>query len=73
MERGQGIAGSPAAVTDFLKRQLAETQCNYVVGQFAFGDMTREEALGSIGLFVSGVMPAVRAANAEAPVMARLL
>jgi alkanesulfonate monooxygenase SsuD/methylene tetrahydromethanopterin reductase-like flavin-dependent oxidoreductase (luciferase family) len=71
MERGQGIAGSPATVTDFLKRQLAETQCNYVVGQFAFGDMTREEALGSIGLFVSEVMPAVRAANAEALMAAR--
>src|ERR1700728_25756 len=30
MERGQGVAGSPATVTDFLKRQLGETQCNYV-------------------------------------------
>ena len=50
MQRGQGVAGSPATVTDFLKlRSLRETQCNYVVGQFAFGDMTREEALGSIG------------------------
>ncbi len=71
MERGQGVAGSPATVTDFLERQLAETQCNYVVGQFAFGDMTREEALGSIGLFVSSVMPAVLAANAEALMAAR--
>ncbi len=65
MERGQGVAGSPATVSDFLKRQLAETQCNYVVGQFAFGDMTREEALGSIGLFVSDVMPA--AASRQTP------
>jgi alkanesulfonate monooxygenase SsuD/methylene tetrahydromethanopterin reductase-like flavin-dependent oxidoreductase (luciferase family) len=65
MERGQGVAGSAATVTDFLNRQLAETRCNYVVGQFAFGDMTREEALRSIGLFVSDVMPAVRAAEAE--------
>jgi alkanesulfonate monooxygenase SsuD/methylene tetrahydromethanopterin reductase-like flavin-dependent oxidoreductase (luciferase family) len=70
MERGQGVAGSPATVTDFLKRQLAETQCNYVVGQFAFGDMTREEALGSIGLFVSNVMPAMLAANDETLVTA---
>jgi alkanesulfonate monooxygenase SsuD/methylene tetrahydromethanopterin reductase-like flavin-dependent oxidoreductase (luciferase family) len=71
MERGQGIAGAPATVTDFLGRQLAETQCNYVVGQFAFGDMTRKEALRSIGLFVSHVMPAVRAASAEALMAAR--
>ena len=63
MERGQGIAGAPATVTDFLKLQLAETQCNYVVGQFAFGDLTREECLRSIGLFVGEVMPALRAAS----------
>ncbi len=66
MQRGQGVAGSPATVRDFLNRQLAETQCNYVVGQFAFGDMTREEALHSIGLFVGEVMPAVRAETLEA-------
>jgi alkanesulfonate monooxygenase SsuD/methylene tetrahydromethanopterin reductase-like flavin-dependent oxidoreductase (luciferase family) len=59
--RGQGVAGSPATVTDFLGRQLAETGCNYVVGQFAFGDLTREECLRSIGLFASGVMPALGA------------
>jgi len=60
VERGQGIAGSPATVTDFLRAQIAETQCNYVVGQFAFGDLTREECLRSIDLFVSAVMPALR-------------
>jgi alkanesulfonate monooxygenase SsuD/methylene tetrahydromethanopterin reductase-like flavin-dependent oxidoreductase (luciferase family) len=61
VERGQGIAGSPATVADFLSRQLAETTCNYVVGQFAFGDLTPEEALHSIELFVSDVVPALRA------------
>jgi alkanesulfonate monooxygenase SsuD/methylene tetrahydromethanopterin reductase-like flavin-dependent oxidoreductase (luciferase family) len=60
MARGQGIAGSPATVRDLLAAQLAETGCNYVVGQFAFGDMTRDEALSSIGLFVDEVMPALR-------------
>ncbi len=60
MERGQGVAGAPATVTDFLKAQLAETQCNYLAGQFAFGDLTREEALSSIALFVGDVMPALR-------------
>jgi alkanesulfonate monooxygenase SsuD/methylene tetrahydromethanopterin reductase-like flavin-dependent oxidoreductase (luciferase family) len=59
--RGQGVAGSPATVTDFLSRQLAETGCNYVVGQFAFGDLSRAECLHSIDLFASGVMPALRA------------
>jgi alkanesulfonate monooxygenase SsuD/methylene tetrahydromethanopterin reductase-like flavin-dependent oxidoreductase (luciferase family) len=69
MERGQGIAGSPATVTDFLTRQLAETQCNYVVGQFAFGDLTRQECLRSIGLFVSEVMPALRLSSAVGKTM----
>ena len=61
VERGQGIAGSPATVTQFLSAQLDETRCNYLVGQFAFGDLTREESLRSIGLFVDEVMPALRA------------
>ena len=60
MARGQGIAGSPATVRDCLASQLAETGCNYVVGQFAFGDMTLDECLRSIGLFAAEVMPALR-------------
>jgi alkanesulfonate monooxygenase SsuD/methylene tetrahydromethanopterin reductase-like flavin-dependent oxidoreductase (luciferase family) len=66
MARGQGVAGSPATVTDFLRNQLGETQCNYVVGQFAFGDLTREECLHSIELFVREAMPQLRAAKGPA-------
>jgi len=60
MERGQGIAGSPKTVRELLAAQLTETGCNYVVGQFAFGDMTLNEALRSIDLFAKEVMPALR-------------
>jgi len=60
-EGGQGIAGSPATVTEFLASQLAETRCNYVVGQFAFGDLSLDECLNSIGLFARDVMPTLRA------------
>ena len=60
MERGQGVAGSPATVTDFLRTQLDETGCNYVVGQFAFGDLSLEETLRSVALFATEVMPALR-------------
>jgi len=63
MQRGQGVAGSPSTVTEFLAAQLAQTQCNYVVGQYVFGDMSRDEALASIGLFIDRVMPALRAAK----------
>jgi alkanesulfonate monooxygenase SsuD/methylene tetrahydromethanopterin reductase-like flavin-dependent oxidoreductase (luciferase family) len=61
VERGQGIAGSPATVARFLSEQLDATRCNYLVGQFAFGDLTREESLRSIGLFAGEVMPVLRA------------
>ena len=68
VERGQGVAGSPATVAKFLSAQLEETGCNYMVGQFAFGDLTLAESLRSIGLFASEVMPVLRnkaAAGAE--------
>jgi alkanesulfonate monooxygenase SsuD/methylene tetrahydromethanopterin reductase-like flavin-dependent oxidoreductase (luciferase family) len=57
---GRGIAGSPATVTRLLERQVEETGTNYIVGQFAFGDLSTEEALHSIDLFARHVMPALR-------------
>jgi alkanesulfonate monooxygenase SsuD/methylene tetrahydromethanopterin reductase-like flavin-dependent oxidoreductase (luciferase family) len=66
MERGQGIAGAPATVAQFLASQLDATRCNYVVGQFAFGDLTLAECLQSVDLFTSEVMPALRAKDAAA-------
>lgn len=60
-ERGQGVAGSPSTVAKFLSSQLDETGCNYVVGQFAFGDLTLDETLRSVSLFAHDVMPALRA------------
>ena len=54
---GQGIAGSPATVTEFLRGQIAATGCNYLVGQFAFGDLSLEESMRSLDLFTQQVMP----------------
>jgi alkanesulfonate monooxygenase SsuD/methylene tetrahydromethanopterin reductase-like flavin-dependent oxidoreductase (luciferase family) len=65
-ERGQGIAGSPATVAEFLARELGGTGCNYVVGQFAFGDLTLGESLQSIGLFADEVIPLLHAKAAGA-------
>jgi len=59
MQIGQGIAGSPATVTAFLKAQMEETKANYLVGQFAFGDISLVEALRSLELFTAHVMPAL--------------
>jgi alkanesulfonate monooxygenase SsuD/methylene tetrahydromethanopterin reductase-like flavin-dependent oxidoreductase (luciferase family) len=63
VEVGQGIAGSPARVTDALRRQVELTGSNYLVGQFAFGDVTLAEALASIELFAREVMPVLAGCN----------
>ena len=59
MASGQGIAGSPDTVCAFLQSQLNTAGANYLVGQFAFGDISLDEALRSVGLFSEKVMPAL--------------
>jgi alkanesulfonate monooxygenase SsuD/methylene tetrahydromethanopterin reductase-like flavin-dependent oxidoreductase (luciferase family) len=56
-EAGQGIAGSPRTVSKFLRSQIEASGSNYLVGQFVFGDITLVEALRSVELFSSHVMP----------------
>lgn len=55
--QGKGVAGSPARVADFLSAQMRESGCNYLVGQFAFGDLTLAELMRSLDLFRTRVMP----------------
>jgi len=55
--QGQAIAGSPDTVRAFLAAQIRECGCNYVVGQFCFGDLRLEEMLRSVELFAGKVMP----------------
>jgi len=57
VEVGQGVAGAPERVAQALRAQIEATGSNYLVGQFAFGDLTLAEALASIELFARGVMP----------------
>lgn len=57
MEAGKAVAGTPATVTAFLQAQLATSTANYLVGQFAFGDLSLAESLGSVDLFARHVMP----------------
>lgn len=58
---GRGVAGSPETVTKALLDQLQGTAFNYLISQFAFGDMTAAESLRSIELFGTRVMPVLRA------------
>lgn len=60
MDAGRGVAGSAATVSEFLRRFIATSGVNYIVGQFAFGDLGTEDTLRSIERFGREVMPAVR-------------
>jgi alkanesulfonate monooxygenase SsuD/methylene tetrahydromethanopterin reductase-like flavin-dependent oxidoreductase (luciferase family) len=59
MVAGNGIAGSPKTVADALIRQARDGKLNYLVNHFMFGDMPHEQAMESVKLFASDVMPAV--------------
>jgi alkanesulfonate monooxygenase SsuD/methylene tetrahydromethanopterin reductase-like flavin-dependent oxidoreductase (luciferase family) len=63
---GRGVAGSPATVIRYLSAQLAGSDFNYFLGQFAFGNLTLEECRTSIDLFARDVMPALRRLKAAA-------
>lgn len=58
---GNGIAGSPATVREFIAADIAETGINYFLSWLAFGAITRTEALRSTELFGQEVMPAFAA------------
>ncbi len=60
METGRAVAGSPETVARLLQTQLTESQATYLVGQFAFGDLSLAESLRSVELFTLHVMPALR-------------
>jgi alkanesulfonate monooxygenase SsuD/methylene tetrahydromethanopterin reductase-like flavin-dependent oxidoreductase (luciferase family) len=57
VQTGQGVAGNPETVTGFLRNQLAVSGATYVVGQFAFGNLSLDECLRSLDLFTRHVMP----------------
>jgi len=61
IKTGQGIAGSPETVSAFLRKQLTVSAATYMVGQFAFGDLSRAECLRSLDLFTRHVMPTLNA------------
>ena len=60
VEIGQAVAGTPDKVAAFLESEIAESGITYMIGQFAFGDMTVAESLRSVDLFARHVMPELR-------------
>jgi alkanesulfonate monooxygenase SsuD/methylene tetrahydromethanopterin reductase-like flavin-dependent oxidoreductase (luciferase family) len=65
-EKGNGIAGSPQTVRDYVAVEGRETGINYLCSWFAFGDMTLEESMKSVDLFSREVMPAFGQTRAAA-------
>ena len=63
---GNGIAGSPGTVRDFIAAEIDATGANYILSWFAFGSMTVAELLRSVELFAQEVMPAFAQARADA-------
>lgn len=51
------IIGSPGKVKEQVKQLLEETGCNYLVCAFAWGTLTYEQSLHSMGMFAKEVMP----------------
>ena len=56
---GNGFAGNPDAVQEYLAREIERTGINYVVAWFAFGNLTVKNITRSVELFSSHVMPAI--------------
>jgi alkanesulfonate monooxygenase SsuD/methylene tetrahydromethanopterin reductase-like flavin-dependent oxidoreductase (luciferase family) len=53
---GVALAGTPAAVCEYMDEYL-ETGANYFVCSFQWGDLTHAQAMRSIELFTTEVMP----------------
>src|SRR5262245_35499127 len=61
---GVALAGPPRAVIEYMDEYLT-TGANYFVCSFQWGDLSHAQAMRSIELFASEVMPKYRAASAE--------
>ena len=53
------LIGSAATIRDYVLRYAAESDANYYVGSFSWGDLTHDESSKSLRLFAEEVMPAL--------------
>ncbi len=54
------IVGSPRTVAEQVKRTIDASSINYFCAIFAWGDLTHQQVMRSIGLFTEEVIPACR-------------
>jgi alkanesulfonate monooxygenase SsuD/methylene tetrahydromethanopterin reductase-like flavin-dependent oxidoreductase (luciferase family) len=57
---GNGIAGSPKTVREYIEKETDITGVNYFCAWHVFGDMTLEESQRSVDLYTREVMPAFK-------------
>ncbi len=57
---GRLVAGSPETVLRELRAQLSGTPFNYLIGQFAFGNLSLAQTQHSVQLFTDRIMPALQ-------------
>lgn len=55
------FVGSPASIADQIAHVVEATGVDYLVGAFAWGTLSRDDALRSVDLFDTEVIPALRA------------
>jgi alkanesulfonate monooxygenase SsuD/methylene tetrahydromethanopterin reductase-like flavin-dependent oxidoreductase (luciferase family) len=59
LAEGTVIAGSPATVREEIERQLAQVGANYLLAYLYLGNMAHHDALRSLQLFSTEVMPKI--------------
>jgi len=59
IEAGTDIVGDPDTVGAEIERQVEALGVNYMICQFYFGDMEHTDAMRSVELFQTGVMPRI--------------
>lgn len=57
--QGRAVAGTARNVAAFLREKLTISGADYVIGQFAFGDLTLAEVQRTVALFKDEVLPAL--------------
>ena len=59
IDAGTDIVGDPEFVCEQITKQVKELGVNYMLCQFYFGDMAHKDAMRSVELFKTEIMPKV--------------
>jgi alkanesulfonate monooxygenase SsuD/methylene tetrahydromethanopterin reductase-like flavin-dependent oxidoreductase (luciferase family) len=65
LDTGVLIAGSPQTVREQVRRQVEESGINYLCCIFAFGNLSHEQVMASMRLFVEEIMPTFRVVDSR--------